>query len=560
MPAGHKTGRNARSTGLYYFQHMPYSVPHRFQTLRKSGAGPHRRSVILIGAGMSHGSVPLPPSLLKERGASASHTLGCYGPTAQEDLYAWADRIIQHLIATGDPNPKLKLAQTLGLIKDPRWLGASATQRNSPRHRVVARFGREGLWEQIWSLNWDCVQESAFENVGIVRDGSDPRVPWPTGFRTFVTARDCATIAEENMIHIIKPHGCVRALADAADKQLAGDQAGAVKIANRFLITRSELAAIEQSDDPAQTYVYATLCNRLSGHPFITIGWSASEPYLLDYVDATVRPQLAARPLADDELNVIDLAFGRGHLRLAGCYGKTEAQAHVPVTVAGLTLDRLFLWIQSLYALERLKLAANERAADQAAIAELEAGLTQPSDTRHFEIDWVDNFLPAWVRLCWRCGLVPHYNAQYQLIPIEEIDLEARDEHVPWNLTGGPRPDLASAAMLLAALHQNGTGSAWDFDSFPGGLYRSNDSHLVVPLPAWTTASDNQLRGLNPLVDAMQAYGTQPISRISILPLSHGAPPDPDKIVILKQRLAARIKSAAFADSAKIDVVDLARI
>jgi hypothetical protein len=96
------------------------------------------------------------------------------------------------LEARGNPNPKLALAQSLDIPSEPRWLGGVATQRNTPRHRVIARFARERLWDQIWSLNWDCVQESAFENVGIKHNAPDANLPWPTTYNTFITAADCA--------------------------------------------------------------------------------------------------------------------------------------------------------------------------------------------------------------------------------------------------------------------------------------------------------------------------------------------------------------------------------
>jgi hypothetical protein len=128
-----------------------------------------------MGAGMSHGLVPLPPALLNEKGVKAASEIGCAPPTPGQSLYEWADIAVSFLAA--DPVPKLTLARSLDLLTDQRWRGTK-TQRSTPRHRVVARFSREGLFEQIWSLNWDCVQETAFENVGIERDRIDPRAPW----------------------------------------------------------------------------------------------------------------------------------------------------------------------------------------------------------------------------------------------------------------------------------------------------------------------------------------------------------------------------------------------
>jgi len=138
----------------------------------------------MLGAGMSIGRVPGPGWLLEEKRASAELKLGCNSilpaiplPPA-EHLYLWANDIMTQLTARHDPNPKLTLALSLDIPSDPRWLGCISTQRNSASHRVIARFAREGMWDQIWSLNWDCLQESAFENVGIRREGPDALLPW----------------------------------------------------------------------------------------------------------------------------------------------------------------------------------------------------------------------------------------------------------------------------------------------------------------------------------------------------------------------------------------------
>jgi hypothetical protein len=178
---------------------MP-TLPHNFPTLRQSGGGNPRRSLLVIGAGMSKGLVPVAEALVTERGPSAAAALGCLPPSRDEKLDHWADAAIQFLNDRGDMIPKLTLAKALGLFSEDRWLGTSETERNRPRHRVVARFAREGLWEQIWSLNWDCVQESALINVGIQRDRVDARTPWPTSFRVLVTAAQCGLAAEDNVV------------------------------------------------------------------------------------------------------------------------------------------------------------------------------------------------------------------------------------------------------------------------------------------------------------------------------------------------------------------------
>src|SRR5208282_3398153 len=195
-------------------------LPHNSPTLRQIGNGNHRLSVLLLGAGMSYELVPGPGPLLAEKRATAEARLGCVSALPElpaspvppaNYLYKWADDIMAQLAANGDPTPKLTLAESLDIPHESRWLGCITTQRSPPRHRVIARFAREGLWDQIWSLNWDCVQESALDNIGIRRgepDEPDDGMPWPTVFKTLVTAAECAQIGEQFSVKIIKPHGC----------------------------------------------------------------------------------------------------------------------------------------------------------------------------------------------------------------------------------------------------------------------------------------------------------------------------------------------------------------
>ncbi|MEZ5413690.1 MAG: hypothetical protein R3F03_05185 [Opitutaceae bacterium] len=429
---------------------------------------------------MSYGLVPLPGPLLAEKRANAEATLRYTSsvpvdPNPTPDhLYQWADDIWNELTARGDQNPKLTLAESLDIPNEKRWLGCVSTQRNTPRHRVVARFAREGLWHQIWSLNWDCVQESALENVGIKRRSADGAMPWPTVFNTLVTADECPQMGEPNSIKIIKPHGCVMALVDAQQAKAKGDFGRAVTLAERFLITATELSRLAPSvaSAPVQQFISATLLTSLCSQPFVVAGWSASEKYLIDRINSDVRPVLQSpnrQPaIANDELSVIDRLFNPdGHTTLASFYGKNAATAHIDVGQSGFGLDELFLWLQALYAVHYLRLRAP--ATDHPALDELAAEIEQPPNVPVFIISWVDNFLPVWVRLCWRSGLVVWENPNAQRVEIDDIALESRDEHIPWHLSGGPRPELTAASRILAALHRSARASDWDYDQFPGG-------------------------------------------------------------------------------------------
>lgn len=489
---------------------------------------------------MSYGLVPGPGTLLAEKRASAESKLGCTSalpslPSPPPDhLYKWADEIMTQLRAGGCPNPKLTLAQSLDIPSDPRWLGCVGTHRNTPHHRVIARFARERLWDQIWSLNWDCVQESAFENVGIKREAVDAQLPWPTSFKALITAHDCAEMGEAHGVKILKPHGCVMALVRAKDAEKRGDRCCAMHLSERFLITESELKELQPRPgmDGTQHFIFANLSAKLCTQPCIVAGWSAGEKYLLDYFEQHVRPVLELRQLAVDELSIVDISFNHeGHVRLAGFYRKNEHTAHIPVDPTHFTSDSLFLWLQALYAVGCLITRASP--SDKPALDGLAVELQQPPNVPSFVIEWADNFLPVWVRLCWRCGLIRCRNRAYQPVKVNDINLESRDEHIPWGLReiGIERPELTAAARFLAALQCSGNGGHWNYEMFPGGLYR--DNLLVIPLPAWDGAILNDLQGLKALVNAIKEPGAGYIDKLGVAFLA----PEPTIVIPDKAKL-----------------------
>jgi len=516
---------------------------------------------------MSYGLVPLPGPLLAAKRANAEAALGCTSgvPTDPDPpaahLYRWADDIWNQLTARGDQNPKLTLAQSLDIPNEKRWLGCISTQRNTPRHRVVARFAREGLWHQIWSLNWDCVQESALENVGIKRRAADGVMPWPTVFNTLVTAGECAQMGEANSIKVIKPHGCVMALVDAQQARASGNVGLSVTLSERFLITATELSSLDPSaaNAPVQQFIFANVLASLCSHPFVVAGWSASEKYFLDYIDTGVRPVLQnpdrQPPLAVDELTVIDRQFQPGHASLAAFYNKNAATAHVDVAQPGFSTDELFLWLQALYAVGFLRLRAP--AIDHPALDELSAEIEQPPNDLVFIISWVDNFLPVWVRLCWKSRLVICEDRNANRIEIDDVSVDRPDEHIPWTLPNIQRPELTAASRLLAALHRSGNGLNWDYGQFPGGFYR--DFRLIIPIPVWASDPPNDLRGLKPLIDAIKQHGAGYIEQVALVFVG----PDPAEVIsdhakqVWKQLVARDLSMARFAKADDIEDIQL---
>jgi len=138
--------------------------------------------------------------------------------------------------------------------------------------------------------------------------------------------------------------------------------------------------------------------------------------------------------------------------------------------------------------------------------------------------------------------------------------MESRDEHIPWSLEHGPRPDLAGAATLLSAIAE--AGSTWEFSRFPGAFWRDDDCSLTVPLPAWAGCKKlNNLRGLKPLVDSLGRDMAR-VSRLCILPvtIAPGQIVSEETIKLLKQCLARELPHAHFAQVENIEHVNAANL
>jgi hypothetical protein len=352
------------------------------------------------------------------------------------------------------------------------------------------------------------------------------------------------------------------ALVDAQQAKAIGNVGHAINLSERFLITSTELNSLEPSvaEAPEQQFIFASLLKALCCQPFVVVGWSASEKYLIDRIDSGVRPVLQnpdrQPPLANDELSVIDRVFNpAGHTRLASFYNKNAATTHIDVGQIGFSTDDLFLWLQALYAIGFLKLRAT--ALDESVLKELAEKIEQPPTDRIFVISWVDDFLPVWVRLCWRCGLVAWENENAQRVEIDDLALESRDEHIPWRLSGSSRPELTAASRLLAALYRSTHGEIWDYSKFPGGLYR--DLRLVIPIPVWASDPPNDLRGLKPLIDAIKQSGAGYIENLSLVFISAN-PTDvisDDLKRIWKQLVATCLSMARFANADDIEDIQL---
>jgi hypothetical protein len=443
-----------------------------------------------------------------------------------------------------DPRPpKLRLADALGILHEPSWLGKQGIplRGTTPRHRVIARLAREGRWVAIWSLNWDCLIENALEEVGLVRDGPPLRYSWKSAYTTHVTDHDLTRIAANHSLCVHKPHGCVRALIDAQRNFDRSTPPTSDQLAARFMITEGEL--MTRQPDCTDRGFADRLSAQLRSHPLIVAGWRAAEPILREQIERTVA-DLPDKP----RLSIINRSLDReNHGHLAASYGLKSESALFQVASEGCpTTDDLFLWIQALYATERLAEHA-DTPADKDRVGVWERTLRHPGDAA-FLMSFVDDFLPAWMRLCWRAGLVscrgfkPH-----------ELDLLLKPEvHVPWDTPDIDRPDLIAAVRLLGMLPPG--GKPWECGRFPGALWDAAGLRLVVPIPAWGTAAD--LSGLRPLTLALQRdLGF--VQTLAVLPLTA----DNERVSReskeqLRSNLAALIRRPGFAQADRIELQD----
>ena len=192
------------------------AIPHLFPSLVDE---PTTQTVLIAGAGLSIGYVPLLDDLKKNRLDKVARDLGII-PTGT--FYDLAEVVLTSLIVSGksDAESRLSLAEALGLLDDQRWFGETGLplSGNTPRHRVIARFVVEKRLRAIISLNWDTLLEAALDSVGLsdLSDGERHLRPWAITARTsIVDDTQMPRLSGAHIFPVIKPHGCVHNLEQA---------------------------------------------------------------------------------------------------------------------------------------------------------------------------------------------------------------------------------------------------------------------------------------------------------------------------------------------------------
>ena len=492
-------------------------VPHQFEKLTSR----EEKAVVMIGAGLSYGIIPMAAGLLPYAQKTAqelnmeddkfNHIDIESDDGKRSAIYHYSDVILSHY-----PD-KLDYASRLGILNNPKWYAKVGLplRGTTPRHRVVARFARENLLHEIWSYNWDTVLESAFEAVGFTRGRKDAiKQPWNTLFDTIITHDDFTATPTHGFFKVYKPHGCLHAMKKAQELQPAESK----KIAERFMIGYNELTVDTQWTEQEPGITFLNLMHTSLNHHIIVVGWSLPEKYVNNKL-GYMKPIEAEV----EHLSIIDPLYQTGHTTIAKRYNLNENNIHFAVssTKIGLTTDNLFLALQAKYLLKQL-LENTDEGSDEWNMIQSVLTHCDLGNAKNGLISWADDFLPAWIRLCWRTE-----HLKVRAFSPFDIRLEKQDIHIPYQgIEGTRRIDMEMAATIFHHI-QNST-TDWDFSTFPGGLWDFENTCLVIPLLNTTFSSLQVIKPLVKMIEEKVAY----ITTIAIMPVTHGSLPSSSSSIL----------------------------
>jgi hypothetical protein len=522
------------------------AIPHCFPSLIDEST---TQTVIISGTGLSAPNSPTVEGLKGGLDKIAREL----GVDPDGDFYVLAEAVLNSLVNDGrsDAESRLWLAEELGMLDDRRWFGEIGLplSGNTPRHRVIARLAVEKRLRAIVSLNWDTLLETALDSVGLADKARSPR-PWEiTAHVSVIDDGQMPSLGDAHVFPVIKPHGCVRNL-EQARRQF---RSKGIVPPITFKLKKSELDSLLDGQKIIDKKIecYVAEC------PLIAVGWKAVEGYLRDTV---IRTAQAVKRTEPDAFTLASRSWYPNancndtfHDDIATAYSKTKHEAFAEFGNPGQpTLDCLFQWLQARYAINKLMASSP---ANQAALQQLLQQLDQPIHG-HFILRWADSWLPTWVRLCWRAGVMQGINPHTgQKVEPWDIPVMPRDVHVPWGTMTCERRELQAAAKLLAVLGSD--PSRFDFEKFPGGLWDTDTRSLYIPLPGWRgSAQFADLAALNPLIEALRGLGF--VQDILLVWLdTEDTPPDQTR----RDQLAAQVRRlmplGKFARSDALTWIDL---
>jgi len=489
------------------------------------------QSVVIIGAGFSIKDLPGTQNLTDTLRKIAADLGAGIDPDA-DDFYSVADSILAKLATEGRGNneSRLWLAEKLGIL-DAEWF--IPPNGNTPKHRALARLVMDQCLSAIITTNWDTHIEMALESFGL-GEKTQSRSPWSlTKYARTVNDTHIPALAEANVFPIFKPHGCVKELKKASRTIKSGHTCPAVT----FRVSKSDLAStIEPSE------IDKAVATRIAQYPLVAIGWKATEDYLRETIMRAASNvqkgqndfSLIARTwYPPDEQNPTPT----NHDDIASAYQTNRDHSWFRVEQEGWPgMDGFFQWLQTQYALERLVDAAatSEAKTIQKLLTEIRSACAERPI-----FEWVDFWLPAWVRMCWRTGVMrgvdPRSN---KAIEPSDLPLTSRDAHVPLRGMTIERLDLVAAAELLVAIHRD--LDRYDFQTFPGALWERSKERLLLPLPGWEAQNPrSDLNGLKPLIERFPLQ----LSKEICLVLLHTVGQSGEAVVATKTKLEAFVRS-----------------
>lgn len=535
---------------------------------------------LIIGAGFSTPQVRLPVHLATHYAKKQSEIEKALGIATgfdfqldgtgkannPDDLYCWTGRCVEELDkVTGatKETAKRKFINAIGLLEDQQFAATAniPLRGTTPRHRVVARFAREGCVYSLWSLNWDLWLEAAFEAVGLVRRNSaspnftdELPTSWKKSYRVFLPSDP--PDENNNCIPLYKPHGCIGAFAAQTD--------------DTFKITKAELEMDVLVD------VKLRLQAQLAGKPVCAIGWGATEGNLQSiFVDCATANQLQKGKLTivslswNDDVETTDSR----HSKLAENFLQdvTNTFCSVQRNTPG-TTDDLMQWIQALRTLRLFeKVVRSLSPTNSAVLLQLEKQIEifkQPiffGSPFDWALRWFDTFVPVWSRVCF--SLKALVFQKYGDVPVGALPMMRRDEHIPLNDNTTKRWDILSAANLYCVLLSMDTAmqSELDFETFPGAFWHAPTRSLLIPTPMWGDVVDISLAAIKPLMESRHWNGMSGVKGICLLRVKGGLqvadhPNEPDRLVVWKQGFCSLMKLRAFARAGDIedwDALDL---
>jgi len=210
--------------------------------------------------------------------------------------------------------------------------------------------------------------------------------------------------------------------------------------------------------------------------------------------------------------------------------------------------DRLLRWLQALYGLDCLISVCDP--ADRILLEQHRTAIQANKDASEGALDWFDFFLPAWVRYCWRQGLVEYWHEGSKL-NLSSIPMESPDESIPLRLDGRRAEDLIMAARILSTLLAENQLDSYDYRTCPGAFLEETVLTFFVPFKPSEPVNDLRC---DTQVNALWGASLNVVTsvRMCAIPTDLIAIPSTNQIKQMRQVLSSALKNLRFAKPSSI--------